>query len=47
MAEVRWGDQSWDEMLLALMTLQIEPDADLDKLFQPRPRPQQRAAADR
>jgi hypothetical protein len=46
-AEVRWGDQSWDEMLLGLMTLQIEPNADLDKLFQPRPRPEQRAAADR
>ncbi|MGP0076526.1 MAG: thiol-disulfide isomerase [Bryobacteraceae bacterium] len=33
-AEVHWGDQSWDEMLLGVTMLQIPPDADLDKLFQ-------------
>jgi hypothetical protein len=33
-AEVRWGDQSWDEMLLGLAMFQIDPDLDLDKLFQ-------------
>jgi len=46
-AEVHWGDQSWEEMLLGLTMLQIEPNADLDKLFQPPPRREQRAAADR
>jgi len=40
-AEVHWGDQSWDEMLLGLTMLQIDPNADLDKLFQP---PAERAA---
>ncbi len=33
-AEVRWGDQSWEEMLLATTALEIEPNADLNKLFQ-------------
>jgi hypothetical protein len=38
-SEVRWGDQSWEEMLLAWVTLQIDPDADVNKLFQwPRQR---------
>jgi hypothetical protein len=32
-SEVRWGDQSWEEMLLAWVTLQIDPDTDVDKLF--------------
>jgi hypothetical protein len=25
-AEVKWGDQSWEEMLLAMVTLSIDPD---------------------
>jgi hypothetical protein len=33
-SEVRWGDQSWEEMLLAWVTLQIEPDTDVNRLFQ-------------
>ena len=33
-AEVRWGDQSWEEMLLAWITLQIDPNTDVNKLFQ-------------
>ena len=33
-SEVRWGVQSWEEMLLAWVTLQIDPDADVNKLFQ-------------
>jgi hypothetical protein len=37
-AEVKWGDQSWEEMLLAVTTIQIEPDADLDKIFTKPPR---------
>ena len=37
-AAVRWGDQSWEEMLLGLTMLQIEPNADLDKLFQKPPK---------
>jgi len=43
-AEVHWGDQSWEEMLLGLTMLQIEPNADLDKLFQPPPKREQRAS---
>jgi hypothetical protein len=37
-AEVHWGDQSWDEMLLGLAMLQIDPKVDVDKLFQAPPR---------
>ncbi len=37
-ATVKWGDQSWEEMLLAVTTIQIEPDADLDKIFTKPPR---------
>ena len=33
-SEVRWGDQSWEEMLLAWITLQIDTDTDVNKLFQ-------------
>lgn len=33
-SEVRWGDQSWDEMLIAWVTLQIDPNTDVNKLFQ-------------
>jgi hypothetical protein len=36
--EVRWGDPSWEEMLLGLVTVQIEPDFDLDKLYVKAPR---------
>jgi hypothetical protein len=43
-AEVRWGDQSWDEMLLGLTMLQIDPNTDLDKLFQEPPKRPERAA---
>jgi len=32
-AEVRWGDQSYEEMMLGLFAVQIDPQADLDKLF--------------
>jgi hypothetical protein len=32
-ADVRWGDQSWEEMLLAWVTLQIDPDTDVDNLL--------------
>jgi hypothetical protein len=34
--EVRWGDQSWEEMLIAWITLQIDPDTDVNKLFRSR-----------
>ena len=41
-AEVHWGDQSWDEMLLGLGMLQIDPNIDVDKLFQePQRKPAQ------
>jgi hypothetical protein len=33
-SEVRWGDQSWEEMLIAWVTLQIDPATDVMKLFQ-------------
>jgi hypothetical protein len=29
-AEVRWGDQSWEEMLLGPVTLSIDPQADVN-----------------
>jgi hypothetical protein len=37
-AEVHWGDQSWEEMLLGFTMLQIDPNQDLDKLFQAPPK---------
>ena len=37
-AEVRWGDQSWEEMLLGQTMIQIDPATDLDKLFAAPPR---------
>jgi hypothetical protein len=33
-AEVHWGDQSWEEMLLGLVTMSIDPRADVTKLFE-------------
>ena len=33
-SEVRWGDQSWEEMLLAWITLQIDPNTDVDTFMQ-------------
>ncbi len=33
-AEVHWGDQSWEEMLLGLVTMSIDPKTDVNKLFQ-------------
>ena len=33
-AEVKWGDQSWEEMLLAMVTLSIDPDTDATKIFE-------------
>jgi hypothetical protein len=33
-AEVRWGDQSWEEMLLGWLTLQIDRGTDVNNLFQ-------------
>jgi len=41
-AEVHWGDQSWEEMLLGVVTLSIDPQADVNRLFQ---RPQRRQVA--
>jgi hypothetical protein len=38
--DVKWGDQSWEEMLLGLVTLKIEPDQDVNKIFA---RPERRA----
>jgi hypothetical protein len=33
-SEVRYGDQSWEEMMLAWVTLEIDPSTDVDQLFQ-------------
>ncbi len=33
-AEVHWGDQSWEEMLLGLVTMSIDPKTDVTKLFE-------------
>jgi len=32
--DVKWGDQSWEEMLLAMVTLSIEPATDVTKLYE-------------
>lgn len=32
-AEVRWGDQSWEEMLLSVSTVQIDPNLDIEQLM--------------
>ena len=43
---VRWGDQSSDEMALGVVILQIDPETDLDSLFEKPPeKPQQVASA--
>src|SRR5215471_7723757 len=43
--DVKWGDQSWEEMLLSLVTLRIDVNTDVTKLFEPPPRrPAQTAA---
>jgi hypothetical protein len=36
--DVKWGDQSWEEMLLSIVTLKIAPDTDVTKLFARPPR---------
>ena len=38
-ASVRFGEQSWQEMMIGFVTLQISPDADLDNLFEHRRKP--------
>jgi len=45
--DVKWGDQSWEEMLLGLVTLKIDPNQDVNRIFEPpqRRRPPQTAAA--
>ncbi len=35
---VKWGDQSWEEMLLAMVTLSIEPSTDVTQIYQRPPR---------
>jgi hypothetical protein len=37
-AAVKWGDQSWEEMLLSMVTLAIDPKADVTALFETPPR---------
>ncbi len=44
-AEVRWGDQSWEEMLIGWVTLQIDPSTDVDNLFQKHSQGESAAAA--
>ena len=41
-AAVKWGDQSWEEMLLGMVTLAINPKADVTALFE---KPARRPAA--
>lgn len=40
--DVKWGDQSWEEMLLSIVTLKIDPNQDVTKIFE---RPQRRRPA--
>lgn len=44
-ATVKWGDQSWEEMALALCVFQIDPNADLDTLFAKPKKPEAPVAA--
>jgi len=37
-AEVRWGDQSWEEMMVGFVNLIIDPGLDVTKLAAPRAR---------
>jgi mono/diheme cytochrome c family protein len=36
-AEVRWGDQSWEEMMVGFVNLAIDPKLDVSKLVAARP----------
>jgi len=36
-AEVRWGDQSWEEMMVGFVNLAIDPRLDVSKLVMARP----------
>jgi hypothetical protein len=36
-AEVRWGDQSWEEMMVGFVNMAIDPKLDISKLVAPRP----------
>jgi hypothetical protein len=36
-SEVRWGDQSWEEMMAGFVNLAIDPKLDVTKLVAPRP----------
>jgi hypothetical protein len=38
-ASVRFGDQTWDEMMVGFIDIAIKPDQDLMKLIKMRPRP--------
>jgi hypothetical protein len=40
-ASVRFGDQTWDEMMVGFFSVVVPPDYDLKKLIQPPPRPAQ------
>lgn len=35
-AEVRWGDQSWEEMMVGFFTLAVAPDTDMRTIYQSR-----------
>ncbi|MBL8223608.1 MAG: hypothetical protein JNL62_30530, partial [Bryobacterales bacterium] len=37
--EVRWGDQSWEEMMVGFMELSLDLDQDIDSLFERRKAP--------
>ena len=32
-SEVRWGDQSWEEMMVGFFTLAVAPDTDMQALY--------------
>ena len=34
---VRWGDQSWEEMLIGWVTMQVDPTVDVDAIFEKAP----------
>jgi hypothetical protein len=36
-AEVRFGEQSWEEMAIGFMDLAVDPKADMRSIFIPRP----------
>ena len=44
--EVRWGDQSWEEMMIGFFDLALDPGVKPENLFKEQKKPQQPARSD-